>query len=616
MNTGKMSDSPQCHRQGTSGLLQRSIPLMALALPTVLSILLVSTSHLRILGSLRQGIELHQTTITVLVQVLSATMGILQITTLTSLISAGLRLRLATRPTQLDTIGLLNALIVPRIPWGLSLKTIVPAAVFVVLAQGPGALWAGALNTAATSSQLTLGRAAVPVYSEATASVWDSEFGLDALDHVWNWVQNCTAVRGSAGMLSTTSISNCPVPNYQAQLLEAVRDASAGGGVSVRNHSKPDSPAWTYRGRSYGVGAAQGLTSLEGVPGDHALLSYSYNETGYRTTVGCEVNATAALNFTLSAHVDNVFIWEVVGTLPNSVSSEFYPVMAWHRNSLNESEVLAWVGVSHNDSHMIGVVASQIYGNFNNMQCTVTFEPTLFNVAVNATEQTINVSIIDIPRNQAVDIDPNGHLRRNSIWSVNLLSRMSTSLYVSVLGEALTHNLETVSAPQNTADKDPARAAAESFTAILDDILGIYAGSQLVLAGGLGGQAATKIRGEFSALRVGQPPYQYAVLGVNIALLLLVLAEAFRTRWWRDLPSFDTLDFETVVGSALAKGSAAAGLWALQWAKDGWRVSIKMAECERGEGAGHTTGAVNSPYVKVPVDDSDDTDPRTTQLAK
>lgn len=599
------------------------MPLMALTIPTALSIALISTSHLRILGSIREGIQHHRTTVTVLVQVLSATMGILQVTALTSIISAGFRLRLVTQPMQLDTIGFFNAIIVPRISWGLSLQNVFLAAIMVGLAQGPGALWAGALTPISTSAVAMLGSVVVPVYTDATADVWDSEFGLDDENHVWNWVQNCTAVRGSGGMLSTTSISNCPVPNYQAQLLESARDASAGGGVAMRNHSKPDSPAWIYRSRSYGVGAAQGLASPQGVPADHDLLSYTYNEAGYNTAVECGLNATAGLNFTFSAHVDNVFIWEVEGTLPNSVSSEFYPVMAWHRNSLNESAVLAWAGVSNNDSHMIEVTASEIYGDFNNIQCTVTFEPALFTINVNTTEQTINVSVADTPTGEIADIDQTGrgHLRRNAIWSVNLQSRMSTSLYVSVLGEALAHNLQTVSALSGSTDDNDdgaaaLRATAESFTAMLDDILGIYGGSQLVLADKSVGQAATSIRGSFAALRVGQPLYQYAVLGVNAALLLLILAEGLRTRWWRGLPSFDTLDFKNIVDAALSKDVAVAGAWVLRWGGRGEdkRVIIKEAGCEVDDEVDCKTGAVKGPYKGLL--DCEDTASDVTDLPK
>lgn len=589
---------------------------MTLTLPMVLSVILASTSHLRILGSMRKDIQHQHTTITVLVQVLSATMGILQVTTLTSVISADFRLCLANQPMQLDTIGLFNAIIVPRISWGLPLQKVLLATVMVVLAQGPGALWAGALAPVATSKVKILGRVAVPVYTDATADVWDSEFFLNDTYFVQNYVQNCTTVRGRGDLLSTTSISNCPVPNYQAQLLESARDASAGGGVTMRNHSKPDSPAWTYRGRSYGVGNAQGLALLQGLPADYDLLSYTYNETGYQTTVACALNDTAALKFTRQGYWHNMNIWKVGGTLPNSKSNESYPVVAWKYN-FNDSNLLAWAGVSNNDSHMIGVVASEIYGDFNNIQCEVDFEPANFTINVNATEQTINVSVVDAPTGHIVDIDQTGagHLRRNAIWSVNLLSRMSTSLYVSVLGETLNHSLQAVSAlPGGTSNDDndtmpgatALRATAESFTAMLDDILGIYGGSQLVLPNGTAGQATAGICGEFAALRVGQPRYHYAVLGVNAALLLLIVVDGLRTRWWRGLPCFDTLDFESVVDAALSKGVSVAGAWVLQRGYGGEReVIIKMVDDEVGNGMGCKAGAVRGPYMEVTS--SDDT---------
>jgi hypothetical protein len=130
----------------------------------------------------------------------------------------------------------------------------------------------------------------------------------------------------------------------------------------------------------------------------------------------------------------------------------------------------------------------------------------------------------------------------------------------------------------------------------------IYGGSQLVLADKSAGQAAPAIWGHFAALRVGQLPYQLAVLGVNAALLLLILAEALRTRWWRGLPGFDTLDFASVVDAALFKGVAAvAGAWVLQRGgrREGREVFIKMEGSETGDGEGCKTGAVNGHYVEV-----------------
>ncbi|KAI7778763.1 hypothetical protein LA080_001830 [Diaporthe eres] len=599
-----MSASPQRSGTGITSLLERFLPLAALIIPFFASVALISTSGLRMLGSTREDIRRHQTTISVTVQVLSAVMGTLQVTTLTGVISAGFRLRLATQPIQLRTVGLLNAIIVPRIPKSLSFPSLLPALLMVVLAQAPGAIWAGALTPVPTSAIAMLGSVAVPFYSDATADLWDSEFHLDGNNSVWNLVQNCTRVRGGGDLSSTISLSNCPVPNYRAQLLESAHEASAGGSTTSRNHSKPDNPAWTYRGRSYGIGAAQGLTPVQGVPADYSLLSFTYNETGYHTSVTCEFNTSASLNFTFSRNVDNVDIWEVEGNLPNSIAGEFYPVMAWHRDALDDAAVLAWVGVSNNETHIIEVVASKIYGSFSKVQCRVTFEPTMFTVKVNNTEQIITVSAVDVLEAKVDDVDQTGtgHLRSNAIRSINLLSRMSTSLYVSVLGEALEYNLQTIKSSPLTANDDlttqTLRATADSFTAMLDDVLGIYGGSQLVLAGNMTGQRPASIRGELAAYRVGQPQYQWAIFGVNTALLLLILAEGIRTRWWRGLPCFDTLDFESIVSSAWTTGVVSAGAWLLKRGYGGG-VMIKATGGDPAGGLGRKTGAVKGSYMEL-----------------
>lgn len=534
---------------GNATLFDRIAPVTALVVSFIVSIIVIFFSSVRALGGFRDNIEDHRTTVSVVVQLLATVMGLLQINILTGVIRASFSLYISTKPIRLDTIGLFNALIIPRVPWSLPWTSIFIALSMLIVAQGPGALWAGAMTPIITSKTSNLGSIAIPQFTKATAHIWDSEFYLDGQDNVWNYVQNCTMIRGEV-----TLVSNCPVPNYQASLLESAREASSSDGL--RNHSKPDNAMWTYRGRSYGVGSSQGLVTVQNIPHDHALLGYTYNETGYLTSVQCVRNDSSALTFELSAHVDYVDIWEITGNLPNSIRSEFYPVMAWHRDSLNDTTVLAWVGVSNNSSHMIGIVASEQYGNFSNIQCEVVFEPTMFAVTVNLTTQNLVVSPIASVAPDLIDIDPTGHLQGNAIHSVNLLSRMSTSLYVSVLGEALTYNLETMASSSNATSNDDfdlaLEATSESFLAIFDDVLGIYSGAQLVLSNA---STQTAIFGSFEAVQIGLPWYQWAVLAINIGLLVLVLAEGLRTRWWRGLPCFDLLDFKTAVAAASCAGT-------------------------------------------------------------
>ncbi|KAI4604030.1 hypothetical protein KJ359_000156 [Pestalotiopsis sp. 9143b] len=131
---------------------------------------------------------------------------------------------------------------------------------------------------------------------------------------------------------------------------------------------------------------------------------------------------------------------------------------------------------------------------------------------------------------------------------------MSTSLYISVLGEALQYNLETLIKSSGDADSHEEyimQATSDSFVAMIDDVLGVYGSAQLMLSNDT---TQADIQGQFEAIKFGQTLYQWAVLGINIALLLLLAVEGFRTRWWHGLPRFDPLDFKSVVAVTSSGG--------------------------------------------------------------
>lgn len=469
------------------------------------------------------------------------------------LIWYGTRVRLASSSMNLETMELFTALSVPRTAWNLPISSVALTILIVALAQGPGALWAGAITPITVQEARGIGSVLVPQFELGTRDIWDSEFRLNAKGEVWNQVENCTERRNEA-----TYISNCPVPNHQAALLDSARIAST---VGTRNHSKPDSLGWTYQGRSYGVGSSQGLNVAQGLPPHYKLIDYTYNETGYLATAVCQRNNSANITFEFDTQSHNVDIWYVTGRLPNSLLHEFYPVTAWHRDTRDEAAVCAWAAVSNNNtgSHMIGIVASALYGNFSNLQCDISFAPQSFSVNVNRTSQIMAVSLNN--NTAAVDIEPTGHLQSNAIWSINLLSRMTPSLYVSVLGEGLAYNLYSLmeqhnSTPSSNIDEELIfTATADSFIAMLDTVLGIYSGAQLILANS---SAHTPIAGTFEAMRFGQPLYQWIVLAVNLVLLIFVLIEGVRTRWWRSLPLFDPLDVKSVVLAASSGGECIA----------------------------------------------------------
>jgi hypothetical protein len=150
--------------------------------------------------------------------------------------------------------------------------------------------------------------------------------------------------------------------------------------------------------------------------------------------------------------------------------------------------------------------------------------------------------------------EPLGRLMDDTIWSLNLLSRMTPSLYESVLGNTLHRNVQPLLARPGinatmTTEEATLRAIADSFTAIIDDILVAFGSAQLALSNA---SAPTAAVASLPALQVGQDFYIFATAGVNAALLLLVTLEAARTRLWRKFPLFDYTNIKTAIVAASA----------------------------------------------------------------
>lgn len=90
-----------------------------------------------------------------------------------------------------------------------------------------------------------------------------------------------------------------------------------------------------------------------------------------------------------------------------------------------------------------------------------------------------------------------------------------------------------------------------SVTAMMDDLLVAYASAQLMIANDTKTVNATVT---YAAVRLGQPVYVYSVFLVNLAIILIVVLEAFRTRGWTHLTTFDYNDL-----SSLATASSRGG---------------------------------------------------------
>jgi hypothetical protein len=101
-------------------------------------------------------------------------------------------------------------------------------------------------------------------------------------------------------------------------------------------------------------------------------------------------------------------------------------------------------------------------------------------------------------------------------------------------------------------------AVADSFAAIIDDILVAYGASQIVISGDT---TSIPVVGFTDAVRIGESVYIYAVCAFNAIVILTMVFEAIRTRTWRGLLKLDYASIKSAIVSSSAGGDEIARLF-------------------------------------------------------
>ena len=529
--------------------LSKCTPILIMLPPLLLSIALIACQSHVILGSWRLYISKNLSAVSATKQIIAGAIGALQASAVfTILFNFPTRTRLAhpTNGVKFDTLGLLSALSVPRMDWYLPKKHWLPVFLAIGFGHGPAALWASAITPLPTTHSATCGSIKVPSFPEASEDVW-GQFGQNQNFNI----SNCMVER----IRQTPSfVTNCPIPYHQNALINTAREATAPDGTS-RNHSKLDNPTWVYQGRSYGAGSSVGLMSPSEIPADLQLSHYTFEEIGYNASVQCNHIISTNLTIKYKINQSSLGVFRLEGNLPNMTKPAHDPIIAWCNESPNEefcedpeeATMFAWYATSNDKKEStVGIRATSWYkDDFNNIQCSLKFVPTVFTITVNVVDQSILVRAVDTP---TPDPDPTGLLVNNTVLSLEFLSKMSPSLYVSVLGEAFSYNLNTTQAFSSMARPEAAlRAIEASFEAILDDILGVYGSGQITIHN----ETTTKsIQGTFQSYRIGKPLVHAFTLVLNMLIILSIFFEALRTSFWRDLPKYDMMDLGATVTAA------------------------------------------------------------------
>ncbi|MCJ1319395.1 hypothetical protein MMC15_004731 [Xylographa vitiligo] len=508
----------------------RISPICALAPTTVFSILLIAYHKTKFVGHAAVWVENSRDSVAIIVQIVATIFGFCQSYMLCSLINYATRIHLVGRTAKLDTLGLYTALSIPRVDTSLSASKTLLTGVLLIFTHLLSAIWAGAITPLTTTQQSGSGNISIPAYPNGVQPNWSYEYETGLVN------LNCQ---------HTNSVSNCAVFDLSGGLIDSLRTATSP--VGPRLHAKLDNATWTYSGRSYGVGSSQGLAAVLDNSTD-PYTAYSYLENGYLTEVSCEYNTST--NWTLDDSgygMSTTVIYTAKGSLPQVTANSSVPYYVTVDD--DELHAVAWTAASFAKKQgSIAIAAIGRYLPLNQTQCSVTFSPTQFYVAVNNTMMTIVVT----PQGQIEDFESTGTLVDYMMASFGLLSRISPNVVVSTIGNAIGNNKNNYNLTYpglNATTALPLRAMEASFAAVLDDLLLGEAAAQLFLARVNSTVDVTK---DFEAIQFGSLRYIILALVTNSVLAIILLLEGIRTRLWRDLPSFNPTKIKDVVAASFS----------------------------------------------------------------
>ncbi|KAK6352529.1 hypothetical protein TWF730_009353 [Orbilia blumenaviensis] len=528
-------------------------------------------------------------------------------------------------PMTLDELKLLHAMKERALVFEWNQKThSLYSIVWLLFMQIPAVVWVGCLTpvTRLVWNPDIQVKVPVPKYTENSRNFWARNCAPAA--------PACDSThRGFTTYLGTFSYIGWQVKTGLFISTISQASSSLGSGILPRI-PKLDNTGYAYSGRSYGVAASVGLQPLQiedreddrNISSD-LIDSYAYNENGYLAKVNCTKTSSSQLSF-------------VELELVQTPGLSYYPQAYWAGGSLpngawdgfptwgvsNSDRISALAGVIGQDRYLYGFLGGSEYPRLNDVQCEVTFTPTMFNVSVNVLRRQVIVTPAttgDGGIQRSTDIDPSRALVNNSFLGVSYLSQVSTTLYTSVLGDAFSRNIDNVLIRNKRGDSslisDELEAITEGLELLLDNYLGGIGAAQIIV-----GRDYGFVNGKVTlqAVQIGNIVITSALLvAVGFFTFVAILALGKLGWGWRGIHeaktvwqyylSFlndrDFLDYKSVV-VAIAKGTGCDIDAVVNWEGDTEDVRVGELEIEI-EKVGETSLRLSEKMGRSPSPSSD-----------
>lgn len=407
-------------------------------------------------------------------------------------------------------------------------------------------VWSGALTPVVGTKIVSIPQGyLVPRYENDPVS-WSSPSLLWANNsRIWKF--ECpTTYHDEAGVFSP-----CAAATLSSRLLTSASQASISkNATSAVSRQKNDETGYRYLGRSYGVGSSAGLQTPS-IAAEPDALAYTYVEYGYETAVSCILNDTSNWHLELIRPGNTTYglpyIYYTLGKFPNGDwtdpnINDFFSVVG-----LQDDSTIVGLGAKAADgTHYAALAAGSEYSALNQTQCQFAYNPSAFNVSVNITAKTIIVNPMAAPSDNVSTFDSTGRLAETATRQMNSVGMTTTSLYMSLIGETLLANIDTVSGQISNYT-----AIADSMTSIIDDILVFVASYQIVI-NDTDAVQKVDVDAQIQVVRLGGKLYIYGVVVLCSLHLIFLIWEAARTKFWKGAPEFDlTSPKQLILASAM-----------------------------------------------------------------
>lgn len=533
----------------TASTGSKVVPLVCLIVVFAISLAVFLIRDRRYVDTLPGLIQSHRNVASVTVQILSTLLSMAQILVICSLINFAARVQLFRSPTSIADLSFWSALSIPQLDVKLPIFRLVLVVLMLALGPGLGALWTGSITPLATTTLRNDGQISVPFFNLPINRTMYPRSSDGAI------ITQCAPAPQDPRGTSYPVLDTCIVNSKLGPLI-----ATASTATNITNpsqHPKIDNSTWTYRGRSYGKGSSTGLYKVTGTADNKtADRGYSYEETGWLTNVTCQRQTSTIFPFeeyytpTDGTQVSLRAANTVVLDSANMTIPPFY-VATPIGNGYNSAPFgyFAWTTINASGKNYLATSATNWTVNLDKILCTFDFTPMVFQTNVSTPDQIITITPV---RNADQPFNQTGNVTDAILSDLDLLSRMtSSSLATSALENAININNVSIKLlyPDLPADKITEMSLEHAIIALADDLL-TYQGI-LAVARENNESVEAPVQRHFAAIKIGQARFSIAQFAFNLALCVVYLIEAARTRAWKNMPAFNFAEVKALALAAL-----------------------------------------------------------------